>query len=670
MALGEFFSHFQALLFGSEDVLRNRRHQPRLALDLPVTVEVQGAELPAQVRDFGPNGLRLQMMSRLPRGRKLQVRVLPDSGLEGASSLGVKVAWCKPADGEFHLGCSYDDKPETLATSWVQMLLAQRHQRAQDRRDRRVEATIPALILEADVTPQSVFVLDLGLGGARVYSAMPWSPQGQPRLSFGIPGQSSAVDFAVELVDGSRVQDGTGWTYRLRFLDSDSKRLALLRKMLLQLLEGVKKAGRTRPADVIPVPVPRPQPSGPGKLAGAVRGPQTSKRSAPRGVSAYLKAPELPPPRPKVVEEPASPPQRQASPTLVESLPVQAVSTSARMQTGLLPLEPRQRRRGWLPAALDGWFPGGEMVSDFLPRPTSAFFRCLSPLLCGPAAWAPFAGWSINTELDRGFNVGPGCLWIDRRALTQWWIRRRALVEWVEQALRTRDRLERRSSNLRQRAFHLLSVLACGGPAAVRQMLVAGQVAVGIARHQGVDDPVLLNQLRLSALLKDVGEALLFLGSQSRPVRDRYVLHLNGLEHGEPEIAELTSDWSGFRCPSELHVSRLRADRVVLEMLPCHPYVGDYLLGRLGFPAEIRTAIRYHHEAWGGLGFPEGLAQDEIPWAARCLAVADGFATALTHLNSADRSFAAVAQLEGSFYDPSLVACLQLYLHEMGVLHP
>jgi hypothetical protein len=669
MALGEFFSQFQALLFGSEDVLRNRRHQPRLALDLPVTVEVQGAELPAQVRDFGPNGMRLQMLSRLPRGRKLQVRVLPDSGLEGASSLGVKVAWCKPHDGEFQLGCSYDDKPETLATSWVQMLLAQRHQRSQDRRDRRVEATIPALILEADVTPQSVFVLDLGLGGARVYSAMPWSPQSQPRLSFGIPGQSSSVDFAVELVDGSRVQDGTGWTYRLRFLDSDSKRVALLRKMLLQLLEGVKKAGRTRPADVIPVPVQRPQPAGPGKLAGAVRGPQAPRRSAPRGVSAYLKAPELPPPRPKPLDVSAASQAPPAPAAVLETLPVQRVNASTRMQTGLLPLEARQRRRGWLPASLDGWFPGGEMVSDFLPRPTSAFFRCLSPMLCGAASWAPFAGWSIDTELDRGFNVGPGCLWIDRMALTHWWIHRRALVEWVEGALRTRDRLERRSSNLRQRAFHLLSLLACGGPLAVRQMLVAGQVAVGIARHSGVADPMVLNQLRLSALLKDIGEALLLLGSQSRPVRDRYVLHLNGLEHGEPEMAELTSDWSGFRCPSELHVSRLRVDPLVLEMMPCHPHAGEYLLGRLGFPAEMRTAVRHHHEAWGGLGFPEGLAQEEIPWAARCLAVADGFATALTHLNSADRSYAAVAQLEGSFYDPALVACLQLYLQEMGVLH-
>lgn len=679
MALGEFFSQIQALLFGSaEDVLRNRRNQPRLALDLPVNVELEGQARPAQVRDFGPNGLRLHMSSRLPRGRRIQVCVLPDSGLEGGESLRCRVAWCKVApDGEgFHLGCSYDDRPEVLATSWVQMLLAQRHQRPRDRRDRRVEATIPALLLEPDVPPQSVFVLDLGLGGARVYSAQPWNPRQEARLSFGIPGLSVTVDFAIELVESSRLADGAGWSYRLRFMESDQKRQSLLRKMLLQLLEGVKKAGRSRPADLIPEPAPaKAQSTGPaGKLSGAVRDPQARSTRSRGTVSSYLKGPELPT-RPQRPPRPSPPPVpvvalEPAADVKLESLPTEPLQLSGltRMQTDLLPLEPRQRRRGWLSAALDGWFPTHDLVSDFLPRPATAWFQCLAPLLPGPAGVVPYLGWNLETNFARGYSLGPGLLWADRRTLTRFWLRHRGLLNWVEGMLRTRERLERRAINLRQRAFLLLSMLGCGGPTAVRRMILSGQVAAGLARHNGYDEPMMLSQLRLAAMLKDVGEALLLIGSQDRFVRDRYVLHWNSLEHGEPDLADLSTDWDGFDCPAELQVNRLRSDAVVLELMSDHPYVGDQLLARLGFPVEMRVMIRYHHEAWGGIGHPEGLREQDIPWGARCLALADGFAAGVTQMNSADQAYAGVAQLAGSYYDPQLVQALQLYLNELGVL--
>jgi len=276
--------------------------------------------------------------------------------------------------------------------------------------------------------------------------------------------------------------------------------------------------------------------------------------------------------------------------------------------------------------------------------------------------------WSIDTDLDLGYEIGPALLWTDRRNLCRWWMARRAVIPWFRQSLATRERLERRSGNLRSRAFQMLSLLACGGPASVRQMLVCAQIAVGLARHYGIDDPMILNQLRLAAMLKDVGEALLFVGCQPRAVRDRYTLHINGLDHGEPEVAELTSDWSGFYCPNDLLINRLRLDPVTLEIMTCHPWIGDRLLAKLGFPLEVRTTVRYHHEAWGGLGYPEGLGEEEIPWGARCLAVADGFASGMTYLGTPDRSFQQLSQLEGSFYEPALIGALHKYLIEVGVM--
>lgn len=671
MAIGEFFSQFRSLLFGSEDLLRNRRHQPRLAIELPVVVDLGHGKQAAEVRDFGPNGLRLHTSLKLAKNRKLNVEVMGDSGLDGAASLGCRVAWCRAAEKGYNIGCRYDDKPEALATSWVQMLLLERHHRNKERRDRRVETTLPAILLDKVNPPHNVFVIDLGLGGARVYSPQPWSPVDSPRLSFSMPGQGPSVDFAVEVVE-SRLMDNAGYTYRLRFRDPDSKRMALLRRMLMQLLEGVRKAGRSRPTDVIQTAPPAKQAaakdSSAGPLGAAVRGPLKAPGAKARGVSKYLQAPELPAPKPKkeapAAQAPVPPPPN------IDSEPTGRVRQSApnRMQLSLLPQEGRERRRGWLAASLEGWFSQNEVVSDFFPRPTHQFLRCLGPLFPGLPGMLAIHPWSIDTDLDRGFEIGPGMLWTDRRTLCRWWIARRAMIGWFRQSLTTRERLERRSGNLRSRAFQMLSLLACGGPAAVRQMLVCAQIAVGLARHYGIEDPMALNQLRLSALLKDVGEALLFVGSQPRTVRDRYILHINGLDHGEPEISELTSDWSGFYCPNDLLINRLRLDPVTLELMTCHAWIGDRLLAKLGFPLEVRTTIRYHHEAWGGLGYPEGLGEEEIPWGSRCLAVADGFASGLTYLGTPERSFQQLAQLEGSFYEPALVAALQKYLVEVGVM--
>jgi hypothetical protein len=663
MALGEFFSQFRSLLFGSEDLLRNRRHQPRLALDLGVVISLDGRTYPAQVKDFGPNGLRLQGPFKAARGRRLEVQVMPDSGLDGATRLVCRVAWCKAADTGHQVGCSYDDKPEVLAASWVQMLLRERHQRSTERRDRRVEAAIPARVLDPGQEPLDVFVLDLSLGGARVFSPQPWNPSSQPRLSLRVPGQSSSVDFAVEVIEG-RAQDASGYNYRLRFRDPDSKRQALLRRMLMQLLEGVRKAGRSRPNDLIPEQAPSSKPGPAGKLGAAVRNPNApAKRS--KGVSKYLQAPDLPPPKAAPAAAPAL-----ASPAPVESLPTGRLRqpVPSRWQNSLLPQDRRLRARGWLVAALQGWFVQGEMVSDQLARPTRDFWRCLGPLIpMSGLCWGPVS-WTCPSDSERGFSLGPGLLWADRQVLLRLHLAQRGPLQWWEQTLRIREKLERRTSNLRQRAYQMLALLGCGGPASVRQILVTSQLVAAIARYCQMDDPLRLNQLRLAALLKDVGEALLFVGSQPRSVRDRYALHLNALEFGEPELAELGSDWSGFGCPSELWIQQLRVEQMVLEYLPGHPGVADRLLHRLGFPLEVRSAIRYHHENWNGSGYPEGLVEHEIPWEARCLAVADGFASALCQQPNAEHAYQAVAAFQGTAYDPSLVRALLGYLQEMKVV--
>ena len=43
----------------------------------------------------------------------------------------------------------------------------------------------------------------------------------------------------------------------------------------------------------------------------------------------------------------------------------------------------------------------------------------------------------------------------------------------------------------------------------------------------------------------------------------------------------------------------------------------------MDFLGEGKLVVRHHHERWDGTGYPDGLAGDEIPLAARVFSVAD-----------------------------------------------
>ena len=65
------------------------------------------------------------------------------------------------------------------------------------------------------------------------------------------------------------------------------------------------------------------------------------------------------------------------------------------------------------------------------------------------------------------------------------------------------------------------------------------------------------------------------------------------------------------------------AERRVVEQ---HPVIGARLLAPLDMPSEVALALRHHHEWWDGSGYPDGIAGDRIPLAARIIGVADAFA--------------------------------------------
>ncbi|MDO8186893.1 HD domain-containing protein [Conexibacter sp. JD483] len=98
-----------------------------------------------------------------------------------------------------------------------------------------------------------------------------------------------------------------------------------------------------------------------------------------------------------------------------------------------------------------------------------------------------------------------------------------------------------------------------------------------------------------------------------------------------------------------------------IDVMRQHPVIGDEIVSGIDFLGEARHVVRSHHERWDGTGYPDRLAREQIPLAARVFAVADTF-DALT----SDRPYRAassfkdartvIAQGAGSQFDPEVAA--------------
>jgi putative nucleotidyltransferase with HDIG domain len=96
------------------------------------------------------------------------------------------------------------------------------------------------------------------------------------------------------------------------------------------------------------------------------------------------------------------------------------------------------------------------------------------------------------------------------------------------------------------------------------------------------------------------------------------------------------------------------------EQMKLHPVIGAQIMSRIEQLKEMIPAIRWHHEAWNGKGYPDGRKGEEIPLGARILAVADAYGSMIDErpYQSARPPAEAVKELEqerGKQFDPVVV---------------
>ena len=91
-----------------------------------------------------------------------------------------------------------------------------------------------------------------------------------------------------------------------------------------------------------------------------------------------------------------------------------------------------------------------------------------------------------------------------------------------------------------------------------------------------------------------------------------------------------------------------------------HPVMGYDIASQIEMLRPIMSAVRNHHERWDGTGYPDKMAGENIPLAARIVGIADAFDAMAT-----ERPYKAALPLEeceallrksaGKMYDPELI---------------
>jgi putative two-component system response regulator len=156
----------------------------------------------------------------------------------------------------------------------------------------------------------------------------------------------------------------------------------------------------------------------------------------------------------------------------------------------------------------------------------------------------------------------------------------------------------------------------------------------------------------------------LFLGHARRVatyaglVGERFQLSVRDRE--ELRLAAFLHDVGRVAVPSDLLVRPGALTAAEQEIVREHPCIGERLLRPLHIPTAVSAAVRHHHERWDGSGYPDELVGDDIPLAARIIAVADTYDAMISqrpYRSALDRRMAALElrRYAGNQFDPDVV---------------
>ena len=126
------------------------------------------------------------------------------------------------------------------------------------------------------------------------------------------------------------------------------------------------------------------------------------------------------------------------------------------------------------------------------------------------------------------------------------------------------------------------------------------------------------------------------------------------------DTAALLHDIGKIGVPDDVLRKAHGLDEEEVAIIRSHVTIGEHILLHLDSMKEVARWVRHHHERWDGLGYPDGLRGESIPFASRVINVADSMDAMLTDrpYHKAMRYDEAIEVLKagkGQQFDPRIV---------------
>ena len=126
------------------------------------------------------------------------------------------------------------------------------------------------------------------------------------------------------------------------------------------------------------------------------------------------------------------------------------------------------------------------------------------------------------------------------------------------------------------------------------------------------------------------------------------------------ELACLLHDVGKIGIPEDILNKKDKLSEKDIEVIRKHPIKGMDILKNTKLTKSILAAVRSHHEKYNGQGYPDGLAQEQIPFLARIISVADSYDAMVSDRHyrcrcSTEEAIEVIRKGSGSQYDPKVV---------------
>jgi HD-GYP domain-containing protein (c-di-GMP phosphodiesterase class II) len=150
----------------------------------------------------------------------------------------------------------------------------------------------------------------------------------------------------------------------------------------------------------------------------------------------------------------------------------------------------------------------------------------------------------------------------------------------------------------------------------------------------------------------------------------RILEHFPGISISERrriETSALLHDIGKIGIPDEILLKEGRLSKKEMAVVRTHVLIGEKILQHLDSMRDIAHWIRHHHERWDGLGYPDGLRSDKIPFPSRVIAVADCIDAMLTDRPyrkalTREKVWEALEQGSETQFDPAIVKSAVAFL--------